>query len=103
MGVRRDMGLFSRLFGVTDDDLSQRVQNLETELDAAHLKVTDLETHILELRNVVRILTLAQTQMGVDMSEIYRALKAVVGNVRDEDLLKTNPFAPDDDDDGYLN
>jgi len=27
----------------------------------------------------------------------------VVGNVRDEDLLKTNPFALDDDDDGYLN
>ena len=98
------MGLFSRLFGGGEDEgLKQRVRNLETELDAAHIKVTDLTTHLLELRNVVRILTLAQTQMGVDMSEIYRALKAVVGNVRDEDLLKTNPFAPDDDDDGYLN
>ena len=103
MGARRGMGLFSRLFGTGDDNLKQRIRNLETELDAAHVKVTDMETHILELRNVVRILTLTQTQMGVDMSEIYRALKAVVGNVRDEDLLKTNPFAPDDDDDGYLN
>jgi hypothetical protein len=97
------MGLFSRLFGSADNDLKQRIRNLEIELDTAHMKVSDMEAHLLELRNVVRILTLAQTQMGVDMSEIYRALRAVVSNVSDEDLLKTNPFASDDDDDGYLN
>ena len=97
------MGLFSRLFGNADAVIDKRVQNLEAELSAAHMRVGSLEAQILELRDIVRIVTLAQTQMGVDMSEIYKALKAVVGNVRDDDLLKTNPFAPDDDDDGYLN